>query len=137
MTGVPPAPDGDPEPSDPGVSSGSADEPAADAVAAPLSTGAPTTSPRRSGGRRPQVILDSGFWVLLWVLGAILLIVLIVLAVSQVSPGPKKGLATNRPGAIPPAVRPAPPGPSADVATYGPTQHRWALGGPPIRSRTD
>jgi len=45
-------------------------------------------------GRLPIVgmVLDQGAWMWLWVIGAIVLIVLIVIAVSQVSPGTKKGV---------------------------------------------
>ena len=56
------------------------------------------------------MILDSGFWVLLWVIGAIVLIALIIVAVSQVSPGPKRGLAADPRGTTVPVIRTAAPG---------------------------
>lgn len=42
----------------------------------------------------PCLVLDSGLWALLWVIGAIVLIVLIIVAASQVPSSPKKGNAT-------------------------------------------
>jgi len=104
----PPGRDGRPD-ATPGVPSRTGDEPSADVVTPQPSQPAPAP-PSRTRVRRPKVVLDSGFWVLLWVLGAILLIALIIVAVSQVSPAPNKGQGATAGVAVAPVVRPDGPG---------------------------
>jgi hypothetical protein len=107
-----PAPDDVPGAPSPGPTPATGADQTADVVAPPSAPETPSAPPPRTGGRRPKLVLDSGFWVLLWVLGAVLLVALIIVAVSQVSPGPKKGWAPT-PGATTapvdhPGVRAAP-----------------------------
>ena len=96
----------------PGATSDADDGPTGEAGASPPSTEARWAAPRRPGALRPKVILDSGLWVVVWVVGAILLIVLILVAVSQVSPSPKKVSVAIARGAAA-----HPPGRRADFAT--------------------
>ena len=108
---APPTPEGGPDAAAPGVTPAAGDGSPIDVHPAPPAE-TPSTPPSRARSRRPKVILDSGFWVLLWVIGAIVLVALIIVAVSQVSPAPKKGQAATRRAVVVPAVRPVAPRPS-------------------------
>ena len=87
-----PRPDEGPQAPSPGPTPAPGAAPTGDVVPPPA-PGTPSTPPPRRRGRQPKLVLDNGFWVLLWVLGGILLIALIIVAVSQVSPSPRKGSA--------------------------------------------
>jgi hypothetical protein len=127
----PPAPEEVPGGTAPGATASTGDGPPTGTAAPP-----PSAPPPRTRGRRPKVVLDSGLWVVLWVLGAVLLVVLIILAVSQVSPAPKKGAGATPTEVAAPVVRtdvPVPTGtaphPDTPVRTPG---HPWmAPGSPP------
>jgi len=48
--------------------------------------------PHRTPGVRLGSVLDRGVWTWVWVIGAIVLLVLIIVAVSQMPSNPKKGM---------------------------------------------
>jgi hypothetical protein len=75
------------------------DDDIAEEVAPTSSPEAPATTTPRPTTRRPKLILDSGLWVLLWVIGAIVLVTLIIVAVSQVPSNPKKPAGDGPPAA--------------------------------------
>ena len=113
----PPIPPGHDAPD--GTAAGIAHSGPVDEQAGPTS-GAGPTPPYRKAAFRLGSSLDRGFWIWIWVIGAIVLITLIIVAVSQLPSTPKKGMdarpvarpgttLTARPGTTLPARPGAPP----------------------------
>jgi len=91
-----PSPDKGPEVEEGDDHLGETPEPADETQPAP---------PRRSYLPTLGSVLDRGAWVWLWVIGAILLIVLIIVALSQVQSNPKKGNGPDQVRATVPTIQ--------------------------------